>query len=40
MAAGLLLALAPTLQSQSLAKRVDARLDAPPFNRQLWGVAL
>jgi serine-type D-Ala-D-Ala carboxypeptidase/endopeptidase (penicillin-binding protein 4) len=25
---------------QSLAKRLDARLDRPPFNRQLWGVAL
>jgi serine-type D-Ala-D-Ala carboxypeptidase/endopeptidase (penicillin-binding protein 4) len=28
------------LHAQSLAKRLDARLDAPPFNRQLWGVAL
>ena len=24
----------------SLQKRLDARLDRPPFNRQLWGVAL
>ncbi len=29
-----------TLQAQSLARRLDARLDAPPFDRQLWGVAL
>jgi serine-type D-Ala-D-Ala carboxypeptidase/endopeptidase (penicillin-binding protein 4) len=28
------------LSAQSLAKRLDARLDRPPFNRQLWGVAL
>ena len=41
-----LLALATCLsaplaaQSTALAKRLDARLDAPPFNRQLWGVAL
>ncbi|MDQ3209479.1 MAG: hypothetical protein M3Q37_12855, partial [Gemmatimonadota bacterium] len=27
-------------QAQSIAKRLDARLDRPPFNRQLWGVAL
>ena len=26
--------------AQSLSKRLDARLDRPPFNRQLWGVAL
>ena len=26
--------------AQSLPKRLDARLDAPPFDRQLWGVAL
>ncbi len=44
---GALLPLLPLLpawrlaaQSGSLQKRVDARLDAPPFNRQLWGVAL
>ncbi len=29
-----------TLSAQSLPKRLDARLDAPPFDRQLWGVAL
>jgi D-alanyl-D-alanine carboxypeptidase/D-alanyl-D-alanine-endopeptidase (penicillin-binding protein 4) len=28
------------LCAQSLTKRLDARLDAPPFDRQLWGVAL
>ncbi len=28
------------LRAQSLTKRLDARLDTPPFNRQLWGVAL
>jgi serine-type D-Ala-D-Ala carboxypeptidase/endopeptidase (penicillin-binding protein 4) len=26
--------------AQSLAKRLDRRLDAAPFNRQLWGVAV
>jgi D-alanyl-D-alanine carboxypeptidase/D-alanyl-D-alanine-endopeptidase (penicillin-binding protein 4) len=26
--------------AQSLSKRLDTRLDRPPFNRQLWGVAL
>lgn len=36
----LLLAAPSVAQSTSLQKRVDARLDAPPFNRQLWGVAL
>ena len=40
MAAWLLLAAVPALQAQSLAQRMDARLDAPPFDRQLWGVAL
>ena len=30
----------PDLPAQSLSKRIDARLDRPPFNRQLWGVAL
>src|SRR5918995_3720301 len=30
----------PVLAAQSLTKRLDARLDRPPFNRQLWGVAL
>jgi D-alanyl-D-alanine carboxypeptidase/D-alanyl-D-alanine-endopeptidase (penicillin-binding protein 4) len=28
------------VQAQSLTKRLDARLDRPPFNRQLWGVAV
>jgi len=33
--------LAPTvLSAQSLSKRVDRRLDAPPMDRSLWGVAL
>lgn len=27
-------------QSKSLARRLDARLDAKPFDRQLWGVAV
>jgi len=40
VAAWLLLAAVPALQAQSLAKRMDARLDVPPFDRQLWGVAL
>jgi serine-type D-Ala-D-Ala carboxypeptidase/endopeptidase (penicillin-binding protein 4) len=40
MAVWLLLAAVPALQAQSLAKRMDARLDAPPFDRQLWGVAV
>ncbi|MEP6689235.1 MAG: D-alanyl-D-alanine carboxypeptidase, partial [Gemmatimonadales bacterium] len=26
--------------AQSLPKRLDARLDAPPYDRQLWGVTL
>jgi D-alanyl-D-alanine carboxypeptidase/D-alanyl-D-alanine-endopeptidase (penicillin-binding protein 4) len=26
--------------AQSLARRIDARLDAVPFNRQIWGIAL
>jgi D-alanyl-D-alanine carboxypeptidase/D-alanyl-D-alanine-endopeptidase (penicillin-binding protein 4) len=25
---------------KNLARRIDSRIDAPPFNRQLWGVAL
>ena len=28
------------LRAQSLKKRLDARLDAPPFDRLLWGVAV
>jgi D-alanyl-D-alanine carboxypeptidase/D-alanyl-D-alanine-endopeptidase (penicillin-binding protein 4) len=35
-----LLACVASLPAQSLPKRLDARLDAPPFDRQLWGVAL
>jgi serine-type D-Ala-D-Ala carboxypeptidase/endopeptidase (penicillin-binding protein 4) len=35
-----LLPVLPVLPAQSLAKRLDARLDRPPFNRQLWGLAL
>ncbi len=38
-----LLALAAAvspLAGQSLQQRIDARLDAPPFNRALWGVSL
>jgi len=30
----------PTATAQSLPHRLDALLDAPPFDRQLWGVAL
>ena len=32
--------LAAPGHAQSLARRLDARLDAPPMNRHLWGVAL
>ncbi len=35
-----LLLLPATASAQKIAKRLDARLDAPPFDRQLWGVAL
>ena len=42
--AGLLTALTAltvsTASAQTLQQRIDARLDSPPFNRQLWGVAL
>jgi D-alanyl-D-alanine carboxypeptidase/D-alanyl-D-alanine-endopeptidase (penicillin-binding protein 4) len=34
------LSVVPVVAAQSLAKRLDARIDRPPFNRQLWGVAL
>jgi serine-type D-Ala-D-Ala carboxypeptidase/endopeptidase (penicillin-binding protein 4) len=34
------LALPAVLSAQSLPKRLDARLDAPPYDRHLWGVAL
>ncbi len=33
-------ALSSSAAAQSLANRIDSRLDRPPFNRQLWGVAL
>src|SRR3954454_5994763 len=40
----LLWALAPVrpcaLSAQSLTKRLDRRLDAPPFDRAFWGVAV
>ena len=36
----LLFILSVPAAAQSLAKRLDTRLDRPPFNRQLWGVAL
>ncbi len=36
----LLIVAAHPLAAQSLAKRLDARLDAAPFDRQLWGVAV
>ena len=32
--------LSGSLSAQSLPKRIDARLNTPPFDRQLWGVAL
>ena len=35
-----LLALTVPLPAQSLPRRLDARLDAPPYDRHLWGVAL
>ncbi len=34
------LAPSPPSAAQSLAKRLDSRLDTPPFDRALWGVAL
>jgi D-alanyl-D-alanine carboxypeptidase/D-alanyl-D-alanine-endopeptidase (penicillin-binding protein 4) len=37
---GLLLAAATALGGQSLAERLDRRLDAPGLNRLLWGVAV
>jgi D-alanyl-D-alanine carboxypeptidase/D-alanyl-D-alanine-endopeptidase (penicillin-binding protein 4) len=30
----------PVTYAQSLPKRLDSRLDSPPFDRQLWGVAV
>lgn len=41
LAACLLLATAvPALAAQSLAKRLDRLLDAPPFDRHYWGIAV
>jgi D-alanyl-D-alanine carboxypeptidase/D-alanyl-D-alanine-endopeptidase (penicillin-binding protein 4) len=31
---------APAVAQKDLKRRIDSRLDAPPFNRQFWGVAL
>jgi D-alanyl-D-alanine carboxypeptidase/D-alanyl-D-alanine-endopeptidase (penicillin-binding protein 4) len=40
-AVGLGLVASPSrLDAQSLAKRLDRRLDTPPFDRSLWGVAV
>ncbi len=33
-------AVSPAMGQKTLARRLDARLDRPPFHRQLWGVAL
>ena len=30
----------PSASAQSLSRRLDSRLDAAPFNRALWGVAV
>jgi hypothetical protein len=30
----------PAYAQKDLKRRVDSRMDAPPFNRQFWGVAL
>ncbi|MGI9040919.1 MAG: D-alanyl-D-alanine carboxypeptidase/D-alanyl-D-alanine endopeptidase [Gemmatimonadales bacterium] len=35
-----LLSILSSASAQSLPKRLDARLDTPPFDRQFWGVAL
>lgn len=37
---GMTALLPPVATAQSLPKRLDARLSAAPFDRQLWGVAL
>jgi D-alanyl-D-alanine carboxypeptidase/D-alanyl-D-alanine-endopeptidase (penicillin-binding protein 4) len=34
------LSLASPVAAQSLAKRLDKRLDAPPFDKSLWGVSV
>ncbi len=40
LAATLLCAVAGPVTAQSVARRIDRRLDAPPMDRNLWGVAL
>ncbi len=35
-----LLSVCPPLQAQTLSKRLDALLDAPPLDRHLWGIAI
>src|SRR5687767_14758513 len=39
-ACGFLLFALPPLSAQSLAKRLDQRLDAAPFDKSLWGVSV
>jgi serine-type D-Ala-D-Ala carboxypeptidase/endopeptidase (penicillin-binding protein 4) len=34
------LPVSPALAQKDLKHRIDARINAPPFNRQLWGVAV
>ncbi|HET6796654.1 MAG TPA: D-alanyl-D-alanine carboxypeptidase/D-alanyl-D-alanine-endopeptidase [Gemmatimonadales bacterium] len=36
----LILATPPLAAQKELSRRIERRIDAPPFNRQLWGVAL
>src|SRR6266853_119715 len=36
----LVLSTTPGSAQKDLKRRVDSRMDAPPFNRQFWGVAL
>jgi serine-type D-Ala-D-Ala carboxypeptidase/endopeptidase (penicillin-binding protein 4) len=36
----LLLVPLPAYAQKDFGRRIDSRLDAPPYNRQLWGVAL
>jgi len=37
---GMLTVPAPVAAQKDVRRRIDARIEAPPFNRQLWGVAL
>jgi D-alanyl-D-alanine carboxypeptidase/D-alanyl-D-alanine-endopeptidase (penicillin-binding protein 4) len=37
---GFLVIISGMVEAQTLRRRIDARLDAPPFTHQLWGVAL